>query len=268
MRTDSMDTKNKLIIVEKKKKIGIVILNRPEALNALNTPMLLEFRDSLSELERDGNVRAVVIRGDRNFCAGADIRELKDMNPKDAEAFSRLGHDICNRISGLGKPVIAAVSGYALGGGCEISLACDIRIAGENAQFGQPEINIGIIPGWGATQRLPGIIGIGKANEIIMMGKIILAREALSIGLANSVTKDEELIEKAEEAAGMLADKSQAAIKKIKSLINMRTGIDNGFEFEIGLFSECFVTEDYKEGIKAILEKKKPAFKDQALKEL
>ncbi len=257
-----MNTKNKLIKVEKKKKIGIIILNRPEAKNALNTPMLLEFRETLSELERDGSVRAVIIRGGQHFCAGADIRELKDKNPKDAEAFSRLGHGICNRISNLGKPVIAAVSGYALGGGCEISLACDIRIAGENAQFGQPEINIGIIPGWGATQRLPGIIGIGKANEIIMMGKIIHAREALSIGLANSVTEDGELIEKAEEVAGILADKSPAAIKKIKNLISMRPGIENGLEFEIGLFSECFATDDSKEGIKAFLEKRKPAFKD------
>jgi enoyl-CoA hydratase len=257
-----MNTKNELIKVEKKKKIGIIILNRPEFMNALNTPMLLHLRDALSELERDGNVRAVIIRGDRHFCAGADIRELKGKDQKAAEAFSRLGHGICDRISSLGKPVLAAVSGYALGGGCEISLACDIRIAGENVQFGQPEINIGIIPGWGAAQRLPGIVGIGKATEIIMMGKIIYAREALSIGLVNSVTEDGKLMEKAEEVAGMLADKSQAAIKRIKNLMNMRLGTENGLDFEISLFSECFATDDYKEGINAFLEKRKPEFKD------
>src|SRR5208283_472980 len=214
-----MNKKDKLVEVEKKKNIGIIILNRPEVMNALNTPMLLELREALSELEKDGKVRAIIVRGGQHFCAGADIRELTDKKPEDARDFSRLGQGICNQISNLGKPVIAAVSGYALGGGCEISLACDIRIAGENARFGQPEAGIGIIPGWGATQRLPGLIGIGKAKEIIMMGKIINADEALAAGLVTCVTKDGELTAKAEEEAGVLAEKSQPAVRKIKSLI-------------------------------------------------
>ncbi|HXW69312.1 MAG TPA: enoyl-CoA hydratase-related protein [Dissulfurispiraceae bacterium] len=257
-----MNRKNKLVEVEKKKNIGIIILNRPEVMNALNTPMLLELSEALSELEKDRNIRAIIVRGGRHFCAGADIRELTDKKPEDARDFSRLGQGLCNRISHLGKPVIAAVSGYALGGGCEISLACDIRIAGENARFGQPEANIGIIPGWGATQRLPGLIGVGKAKEIIMMGKIINAVEALALGLVSRVAKDGELFEKAEEDAGIMAGKSQPAIRRIKNLIDARLGVDKGLDFEAGLFSECFDTDDYKEGIKAFLEKRKPAFKE------
>ncbi len=252
-----MNTRNSHIKVEKKNKTGIIILSRPEIMNALNTPMLLDLRDSLEELEKDGNIMCIIIRGGKDFCAGADIREMNDKGPEEAKAFSRLGHSVCNRIAKIGKPVIAAVNGYALGGGCEISLACDIRIAGRSARFGQTEINIGIIPGWGATQRLPAIIGTGKAKELIMTGKIITAQEALSIGLVNIITEDQELIGKAEEMAYILAGKSPSSMAKLKSLTDISSLIEEGLELEINLFSECFGTDDYREGMKAFLGKAK-----------
>ncbi|MBF0506788.1 MAG: enoyl-CoA hydratase/isomerase family protein [Nitrospirae bacterium] len=253
-----MNTSNSHIKVEKKDRTGIIILNRPEVMNALNTPMLRDLRDSLEELEKDSNITAIIIRGGKDFCAGADIGEMNDKGMEEAKAFSQLGHSICNRIGKLGKPVIAAVNGYALGGGCEISLACDIRIAGRNARFGQTEINIGIIPGWGATQRLPAIIGMGKAKEMIMTGKIITAQEALSIGLVNIITDDQGLIGKAEEMASILSGKSLSAIAKVKRLTDIGSGIEKGLELEIDLFSECFGTDDYRDGMKAFFAKRKP----------
>jgi enoyl-CoA hydratase len=245
------------LLKEKKGRIGIIIFNRPEVMNALNTPTLIELKNSLAELENDGDIRVIIIRGGEHFCAGADLRELKDKSPEDAEVFSRLGQGIFRQIENFEKPVIAAVSGFALGGGCEISLACDLRIAGEKARFGQPEINLGIIPGWGGTQRLVRMIGIGRAKEMIMTGKIIDAQEALSIGLVNTVTEDRDLIQKSEELAGIMAEKSQSVIGKIKTLMNMRPWIERGFDLEVNLFSESFATDDVKDGINEFLEKKK-----------
>ncbi len=254
-----MSTGNE-IKIEKKEEIGIITLNKP-AMNILDTKMLVELEDSLNEFETDEQVRAVVITGEKNFCAGANIKELKEKHPEEAEVFSRLGHKVFNQVENMGKPVVAAVSGYALGGGCELALACDIRIASEGAKFGLPEVNIGLIPGFGGTQRLTRLVGIGKAKELILTGKIIDAKEAEAIGLVNRVVRDEELMGKAEEMAQVLAEKSPVTVKIAKSLINRNQEIKKGLEMEIVSFSECFASEDHMEGINAFLEKRKPNFK-------
>ena len=254
-----MSTGNE-IKIEKRKEIGIITLNKP-VMNILDTKMLVELEDSLNEFETDEQVRALVITGEKNFCAGANIKELKEKHPEEAEVFSRLGHKVFNQVENMGKPVVAAVSGYALGGGCELALACDIRIASENAKFGLPEVNIGLIPGFGGTQRLTRLVGIGKAKELILTGKIIDAKEAEAIGLVNKVVRDEELMGKAEEMAQVLAEKSPITVKIAKNLINRNQEIKKGLEVEIVSFSECFASEDHLEGINAFLEKRKPNFK-------
>jgi enoyl-CoA hydratase len=248
------------IEIERKKEIGIINLNRPHAMNILDTITLKELEKGLIELENDEQIRAIIITGGENFSAGANIKELKEMHPDEAEAFSRLGQKVCDHIESLGKPVIAAVKGYALGGGCEIALACDIRIAGESAKFGQPEINIGLIPGFGATQRLKRLLGVGWAKELILTGRIIDALEAESIGLANIVVDDGKLMDRAEEIAKVLAQKSPLTIKIIKSLINEDQDIKKGLEMEMVSFSELFASMDHMEGINAFLEKRKPEF--------
>jgi len=256
-----MNTENDHIEVEKKKEIGIIMLNRPAALNILEIKTLQELGDSLSELEKDDQVRAIIITGGENFCAGANIKKMKEINPKEAETLSRLGHEVFNQVETMGKPVIAAVAGYALGGGCELALACDIRIAGESAKFGQPEVNLGLIPGFGGTQRLSRLVGIGKAKEMIFTGEILSAKEAESIGLVNRVVKDDELMTKAEEMAQVIAQKAPVAVKLSKSLINKNQEITKGLEKEIAFFAQCFTTQDRLEGINAFLEKRKPKFK-------
>ncbi len=256
-----MSTGNEHIKVEKKKEIGIITLNRPEARNALNRKMIQELGDALTELENDLQIRVIIITGNKDFCAGADIKEMHAIKPEEIEAFCRWGHKVFDKLEGMGKPVIAAITGFALGGGCELAIACDIRIAGESAKFGQPEVNLGLIPGFGGTQRLSRLVGIGKAKEMILTGEIINAKAAASIGLVNSVVKDEELMTKAEETAQVIAQKGPIAVKMAKTLINENQEITKGLEKEIEFFARCFTTQDRLEGIKAFLEKRKPRFK-------
>ncbi len=256
-----MNTGNEYVKTEKKNEIGIIILKKPEAVNLLDTKTLKELAGSLEKLNNDGQIRAVIIKGDKNFSSGADVKEMKDKHPREAEAFSRLGHKVFSQVENMDKPVIAAVNGYALGGGCELALACDIRIAGESARFGQPEINLGLIPGFGGTQRLTRLVGIGRAKELILTGRIMDAKEASDIGLVNRVVKDEELMEKTMEIAQVLAEKSQIAIKMAKSLVNNSREINRGLEMEIVSFSMCFASQDHAEGINAFLEKRKPEFR-------
>ena len=256
-----MNTGNEHIKLEKKKEIGIIMLNRPEARNALNRKMIHELGDALTELENDLQIRVIIIAGNKDFCAGADIKEMDAIKPEEIESFCRWGHKVFDQLENMGKPVIAAINGFALGGGCELALACDIRIAGEGAKFGQPEVNLGLIPGFGGTQRLSRLVGIGKSKEIILTGEIVNAKEAASIGLVNRVEKDEELLAKAEEMAMIVAQKAPIAIKMAKTLINENQEITKGLEKEIAFFARCFTTQDRLEGINAFLEKRKPEFK-------
>lgn len=256
-----MNTGNEFLKIEREKDIITIILNRPEVRNILDTEIINELGNYLTEFENDDKTRVIIITGTDNFCAGANIKEVMEKHPVEAEKFSRLGHKVFNRIENMGKPVIAAVNGYALGGGCELALSCDIRIASESAKFGQPEINFGLIPGFGGTQRLPELVGIGRAKELIFTGRIIDAKEAQAIGLVNKVVKDGELMEKTKEMAQVLAQKSPLALKIAKNLINMHHDINKALEMEIMEFSECFASEDHLEGIKAFLEKRKPEFR-------
>ncbi len=256
-----MSTGNEHIKTERKNEIGYIILNRPEVMNILDAKTLKELGDSLTDLEKDKQIRAVIITGGKTFSAGVDIRVLKEKDPAGAEALSRLGHRIFNQIENMEKPTIAAVSGYVLGGGCEMALACDIRISGESARIGQPEVKIGIIPGFGGTQRLTRLVGIGKTKEMILTGRTVGAKEALSIGLVNRVVEDEELMDNAEKMAQVLAQKSPITIKMAKDLINKNQDIERGLEMEIDYFSECFASQDHIEGMNAFLEKRTPRFR-------
>jgi enoyl-CoA hydratase len=248
---------------DKKNGIAIITLNAREGLNILDWEVLERLSETLDGIDSDSETRAVIITGEKNFSAGADIKKMRDMTPSEAETFSKLGHRICNHIESTGKPIIAAIKGYALGGGCEIALACDMRISAENARLGQPEINIGLIPGFGGTQRLARLVGVGKAKELILTGKIIDAKEAELIGLVNHTVKSDELMKRSEEMAAVIARSSPLVIKAAKRLINESQRIQKGFEREIISFSECFGTKDHLEGIEAFMEKRAPIFKGE-----
>ena len=249
------------ITVERGEGIGTITFRRPDVLNVLDTSSLIALRDALADLHGDKEIRVLILTGDTHFCAGADIRELKDKDAESARIFAGLGHSLCDRIENMEKPVIAAVRGYALGAGCELALACDIRIASQNARFGQPEVSLGLIPGFGGTQRLTRLVGIGASKEMILTGKIIDVAAAASIGLVNMVVKEEELLGKAGETARLIAQKAPLALKFAKRLINENQGIGTKLESEISFFADCFRTEDLGEGIKAFLEKRPPAFR-------
>jgi len=247
--------------IEQEINITTIILNRPQVRNILDSGILTELENNLTELENDAETKVIIITGTDNFCAGANIKELLEKHPVEAETFSRLGHKVFNHIENMEKPVIAAVNGYALGGGCELAMACDIRIASENAKFGQPEVNLGLIPGFGGTQRLARLVGIGRAKELIFTGRIIDAKEAETMGLVNKVVKDGVLMEKTKEMAQVLAQKSSLILKTTKNLINKNHDIKKALEMEIMDFSEGFALEDHMEGLNAFLEKRKPKFR-------
>jgi enoyl-CoA hydratase len=253
-----LDYKN--IIVQKKDGIASITINRPEVLNALNMVTRSEFQNAMNEIQKDSDIRVVVITGiGRSFIAGSDINELSETKVLDARNIMRLGEIVDN----CEKPVIAVVNGFALGGGCEIAMACDIVISSEKAKFGQPEINLGIIPGGGGTQRLPRLVGVHKAKELIFTGDIIDAKDAERIGLVNKVVSAEELDTVAREIAEKIASKSPVAIKLAKAAINggLRTNLETGLAYEKELYSLALSTQDKLEGITAFLEKRKPNFK-------
>lgn len=252
------------ILIEKKGNIGILKINRPNNLNALNKDTILELTDAVEELEKDSSIKVVILTGEgKAFIAGADIKQMKDMDPSEGKKFAESGHNLLFKIENSHLPFIAAVNGYALGGGCEVMMACDISIAASSAKIGQPEINLGIHPGFGGTQRLPRLVGRIKAKELLLTGDNIDANEAHRIGLVNMVVPDDKIMEEAEKIANKISYKSTVQTGFIKTLVNKGMDLDlkKACELEISYFSKSFQTEDQKEGMTAFLEKRKPNFK-------
>jgi enoyl-CoA hydratase len=252
------------LLLERRNRVAIITINRPDKRNALNIKTREEGAAILEELATDESVGVVVFTGagDKAFIAGADISEFAGRTAtmqRDVMTSSSL----FTAIDSFPKPVIAMINGYCLGGGCELAMACDIRIASETASFGQPEINLGIIPGGGGTQRLTRLVGEGKAMEMILTGEIIDARTAFSIGLVNHVVPADQLQPKTMEIASRMADKSPVALRMAKEAVKLasRSNLDEGLRREVDLFALCFSTEDKNEGVAAFLEKRKPAFK-------
>ena len=245
-------------------RVATVTIDRPDVLNALNTALLEELLATLSDLGRDAGVGVVVLtgEGDRSFIAGADIKEMAGKTPLEARAYSELGQEIAHSLETMRKPTIAAVNGYALGGGCEMALACDVRLASENAKFGQPEINLGIMPGWGASQRLARATNIGYAKELILTGRMVDAAEALERGLVQHVYPAAELMPAALEMAGTMASKSPVALYYAKEATNRALHGDFGGNLvhEADLYSLMFSTDDAREGLNAFVEKRRASF--------
>lgn len=257
----------KTLLYDKKDGIGTVTINRPEVLNALNTEVFIDLYDLFPKLDEDPEVRVVILTGagEKSFVAGADITDMQTRGSTEIISFQNQGRKTLESIVNLGKPVIAAINGYAFGGGCEIAMCCDLRIASERAKFGQLEINLGIIPGAGGTQRLPRLIGMTKAKELVFTGDIIDAQSALSLGLLNKVVPHESLMGEAVQMARKMVSKSGIALYYAKKAMNtgMDIGLPAAMDFEERCFALCFTTEDQKEGMKAFLEKRKPVFKNR-----
>ncbi len=245
-------------------RVHTVMVNRPEVLNAMNTALLEELLATLKDLGADETCGVIVLTGagDRSFIAGADIKEMDGKTPLEARAYSELGQEIAHMLEVMRKPTIAAVNGYALGGGCELALACDIRLCSENAQFGQPEINLGIIPGWGGTQRLARATNIGYAKELILSGRMVDSDEAFERGLVQHVYPLEELMPRTMELAQQMATKSPVALYYAKESTNraLHGDIGGNLVHEADLYSLMFSTDDAKEGLRAFVEKRKPTF--------
>ena len=259
MTTDFM---NLLYSVEK--GVAIITFNRPSALNAMNTESLNEFMEALKKANHDDDVKCLVLTGagEKAFVAGADIKELQKKPPVEFMSYVELGSGACRYLEALPKPSIAAVNGLALGGGTEIAMSCDVRFASENARFGQPEILIGFIPGWGGSQRLPRLIGKGRAMEFLMTGEYITSQKAFEIGLVNRIFPVGELLEKTKDFARKLAGMPGFAIKMLKTSVNNGIDMDmtSALNLEIQCVSQCFNTEDRKEGMTAFIEKRKPVW--------
>ena len=259
-----MSYKNLLLNINE--HIALLTLNRPDKLNALNHETLTELQQAFEKIKADENIYVVIITGsgEKAFVAGADISEINKLNMLDGKKFAEFGQSVFSMIEKFDKPVIAAINGFALGGGCELALSCHIRLASENAKFGQPEVNLGIIPGYGGTQRLTRLINSGRATEMILTADMIDASEALRIGLVNKVYPQSELQSKAFEMASKIANKGQQAIRLALKAVKVVDEVSSreGQNIEATLFALCCGTEDFKEGTQAFLEKRKPSFKN------
>jgi enoyl-CoA hydratase len=253
------------IILEVEKGIAKITFNRPKALNALNQALLTEFDKALDEVELNEDVKVLVLTGsgDKAFVAGADITEINKLNALEAKFFCKQGHDVMARLQDLSIPVIAAVNGFALGGGSEMALSCDFIYASDTAKFGLPEITLGIIPGFGGTQRLPRLIGKNLAKEMIFTGKMLSAEEAKAIGMVNQVLPLAELMDSVMKVASSIAKKGRVSLRAAKHAVNTGMDVDlaTGCKIEIDSFALCMDSEDAKEGTSAFMEKRKPEFK-------
>jgi len=258
-----MEYKN--IIFKIEEQIATITFNRPEVLNALNEASLKEFSHAIDNVAENGDISVLILTGagDKSFVAGADIREFLTFNALKAKNFSEMGHGVVNKLQELPIPVIAAVNGFALGGGCEVVIACDFIYASENAMFGLPEINLGIIPGFGGTQRLPRLIGKNRAKEMIFTGKMIPAAEAQAMGLVNKVCAQDELMDDVLNVAKIIVAKGKVSLRAAKQAINTGMDVDlkTGCRIEIDAFAICLASPDAKEGTQAFLEKREADFK-------
>ena len=251
------------IIASLENGIFTITINRPDKLNALNQQTLRDLRASISEARTNPEVKGIIITGagPKAFVAGADISEFADLNSKGGEEFAANGQAIFQEIETFPKPIIAAVNGFALGGGCELAMACHMRIAAENAKFGQPEVSLGLIPGYGGTQRLTQHIGRGRATELLMTGDIINAADAYRVGLVNYLVPADQLIPKCVEILNRIISKAPVAVSEIVKCVDAYyTGGVDGFKFEVDAFGRCCDTADFKEGATAFMEKRKPKF--------
>ncbi|MGN6164184.1 MAG: enoyl-CoA hydratase/isomerase family protein [Flavisolibacter sp.] len=243
--------------------IFTVTINRPDKLNALNKKVFDDLEALLKEIESSTEIKAVILTGagQKSFVAGADISEFTGLTKEQGMNLARRGQQIFFNIENCSKPIIAAVNGFALGGGCELAMACHFRIASDNAKFGQPEVNLGLIPGYGGTQRLTQLIGKGRSLELLMTGNMIDAQTALQYGLVNHVVPQEALLDKAKSIVQLIISKAPLAISKCIAAVNAFYSNESGYKTEVGAFGDCFATEDMKEGATAFLEKRKPNFK-------
>lgn len=257
-----MDYQNILCAVEN--GIATITINRPKALNALNLDTVTELKDAIEKIAVDKAVKVVVITGagEKSFVAGADIKEMATKTPAEGREWGQFGQNVFTEIENMPQPVIAAINGFCLGGGCELSCACDIRYASENAKFGQPEVGLGITPGFGGTQRLTRVVGRGQSKELIYTGGMIGAEEAKAIGLVNKVVPQEELMPAVLKLAGKIAKNAPVAVQLSKAAINRGINCDvvTGIAYEAEVFGLCFSTNDQKEGMAAFVEKRKPTF--------
>ncbi len=259
-----MTTSN--ILIEHRDQIAYVSINRPDALNALNQATVMELTTTLKTLETAPDAKVIILTGagEKAFCAGGDIAFMRNLGPAGARKVALAADELFRTIEESSRVVIAAVNGFALGGGCELALACDLRVAAEGAQLGQPEINLGIIPGWGGTQRLPRLIGISRAKKLLFTGERVTASQALELGLVDLVFPAAELLDATHTLAQTIAAKPQAAMRMIKQAVNqgMQMDLDKAVRFETELFGMSFATKDKQEGIDAFFEKRQPQWQD------
>ncbi|GLI36139.1 enoyl-CoA hydratase-related protein [Desulforhabdus amnigena] len=253
------------ILFEVKDGVGVLTFNRPKALNALNPKTLEEVESVIDATRKDENIRVLVLTGagDKAFVAGADISEFPKMNPLQARMFAEKGQEVFFKLEQLPKPVLACVNGFALGGGCEIAMSCDFIYASDKAKFGQPEVNLGVIPGFGGTQRLARLIGRAKAKELCMTGEMIDAQQAKDLGLVAKVFPADQLMEETMKVAKLLSTRGQGVLRSIKQVVDRGMDVDlkTGCALEAEAFGVCFASQDAKEGVSAFLEKRKPQFK-------
>ena len=255
------------VLLEREDRVAILTISRPKALNALNKDTIMEIKSAVLEVKEDSDIDLLIITGagDKSFVAGADISFMQNLSAMEGRTFGALAQEAFRQIEAMEKPVIAAVNGYALGGGCELAMCCDFRIASTKAKFGQPEVGLGITPGFGGTQRLPRLVGAGMAKQMLYTADMIDAAEALRIGLVNSVVEPEELMDFVKNIAQRILSKAPVAVRLSKVAANegMQTDIDRGMTIEADAFGLCFATADQKEGMSAFVEKRKPQFKGE-----